>query len=72
MHLDALASIPRALTGLVYQHRSLATARKFAHAFFLGRNVDLRTMIKFRDPKLALSFTVEKFKRERPISRYSS
>ena len=66
---DALATIPRALTALVYQHRSLLTARKFAHSYFLGRDVDLRQFIKFRDPKMALSLTVNKFQRERPISR---
>lgn len=68
-HTDALASIPRALTALVYQHRSLPLARKFVEAFFLSREVDLRTMIKFQDPKRALSDTVKKFGRERPISR---
>lgn len=68
-YADALASVPRALTALIYHHRSLAVARKFAHTFFLSRMVDLRSFIKFRDPKLALSFTVEQFGRERPISR---
>ncbi|KAG6381624.1 hypothetical protein JVT61DRAFT_223 [Boletus reticuloceps] len=69
LHSDALASIPRALTALVYQERSLSTARKFAHSFFLARHVDLRTMLKFRDPKRALMETVAKFGRERPKSR---
>lgn len=67
---DALATIPRALTALVYQHRSLLIARKFAHSFFLSREVDLRSFLKFRDPKMALSLTVSKFLRERPISRF--
>ncbi|KAG9312989.1 ribonuclease III domain-containing protein [Chiua virens] len=69
LHTDALASIPRALTALVYQERSLSTARKFVHSFFLSRQVDLRTMLKFRDPKRALMETVAKFGRERPRSR---
>lgn len=69
LHSDALASIPRALTALVYQERSLSTARKFVHSFFLNRQVDLRTMLKFRDPKRALMETVAKFGRERPKSR---
>jgi large subunit ribosomal protein L44 len=68
-HADALASVPRAMTALIYHHRSLAVARKFAHTFFLSRLIDLGSFIKFRDPKLALSFTVEQFGRERPISR---
>ncbi|KZV98796.1 ribonuclease III [Exidia glandulosa HHB12029] len=66
---DALSTIPRALTAMVYTQRALPTARKFVHAFFLARTVDLRSLIKFRDPKLALSITVDKFGRERPISR---
>lgn len=66
---DALASIPRSLTALVYHHRSLSTTRKFVHSFFLSREVDLRPIIKFRDPKLALFRTVQKFRKERPVSR---
>ncbi|KAI0322816.1 ribonuclease III domain-containing protein [Amylostereum chailletii] len=69
LHSDALSSVPRALTALVYQHRSLPSARTFAHSFFLSRSVDLRPMLKFRDPKLNLCETVAKFGRERPISR---
>ncbi|KAF9245226.1 ribonuclease III domain-containing protein [Melanogaster broomeanus] len=69
LHSDALASIPRALTALVYQERSLSSARKFVHSFFLGRQVDLRAMLKFQDPKRALMETVAKFGRERPKSR---
>jgi len=72
LHPDAMASVPRALTGLVYHYRSLPVARKFVHAFFLSREIDLRNLLKFRDPKLALSFTVEQFRRERPISRWVS
>ncbi|EGN96600.1 hypothetical protein SERLA73DRAFT_93122 [Serpula lacrymans var. lacrymans S7.3] len=69
LHSDALASIPRALTAMVYQERSLSSARKFAQSFFLSRDVDLRSMIKFRDPKRALTETVVKFNRDRPKSR---
>ncbi|KAI0058997.1 ribonuclease III [Artomyces pyxidatus] len=69
LHHDALSSIPRSLTALVYQHRSLRVARTFAQSFFLSRDVDLRPMLKFRDPKLNLTETVAKFGRERPVSR---
>lgn len=72
LHADALASVPRALTALVYQYRSLRSARRFVEKFFLSREVDLRSMIKFRDPKQTLLATVEKFGRERPVSRYVS
>ncbi|KAL5537041.1 MRPL3 [Sanghuangporus sanghuang] len=66
---EALATVPRALTALVYQKRSLPLARKFAHSYFLHRELDLRPLIKFRDPKMALARTVSKFQRERPLSR---
>ncbi|EPS94577.1 hypothetical protein FOMPIDRAFT_1153101 [Fomitopsis schrenkii] len=69
LHPDALSSVPRALTGLVYKNRSLLSARKFAQRYFLSREVDLRSMIKFRDPRLALMYTVRKFGRELPRSR---
>ncbi|TRM65304.1 ribonuclease III domain-containing protein [Schizophyllum amplum] len=69
LHTDALASIPRALTALIYQNRSLPAARHFVHSFFLSRHVDLRSMLKFRNPKWALLQLVRKFDRERPVSR---
>ncbi|KAI8996566.1 60S ribosomal protein L3 [Trametes punicea] len=69
LHADALASVPRALTALVYQYRSLRSARRFVEKLFFSRDVDLRGMIKFRDPKQTLLETVAKFGRERPISR---
>ncbi|KAF5383701.1 hypothetical protein D9615_003603 [Tricholomella constricta] len=53
-HSDALASIPRSITALIYQNRSLPSARQFVHSYFLAREIDLRSMIKFRDPKKAL------------------
>ncbi|KAJ6493688.1 ribonuclease III domain-containing protein [Mycena vitilis] len=66
---DALASIPRALTALIYQHRSLPSARQFVHSYFLSREVDVRAMIKFVDPKKALKEMVAKFGRDPPKSR---
>lgn len=72
LHSDALASVPRALTALVYRYRSLRSARRFAEKFFFSRDVDLRGMMKFRDPKQTLLATVAKFGRERPVSRYVS
>ena len=69
LHADAMSSVPRALTALVYQHHSLLAARRFVHKFFLSREIGLRNMIKFRDPKVALQETVAKFGRERPVSR---
>ncbi|KAJ7634133.1 hypothetical protein DFH06DRAFT_1055226 [Mycena polygramma] len=66
---DALASIPRALTALIYQHRSLPSARQFVHSYFLSREIDVRAMIKFVDPKKALKEMVAKFGRDPPKSR---
>ncbi|KAJ6591705.1 ribonuclease III domain-containing protein [Mycena vulgaris] len=66
---DALASIPRSLTALVYQHRSLPSARQFVHSYFLSREVDIRSMIKFVNPKKALKEMVDKFQRDPPKSR---
>lgn len=71
LRTDALSSVPRALTALIYQQRCLTAARQFTHDLFLSRNVDIRALIRFRDPKVALVETVAKFGRERPISRYS-
>jgi len=48
----------------------MEAAKKFAHDYFLSRDVDLRAMIKLANPKKALALTVEKFGRERPVSRY--
>lgn len=45
-------------------------AKKFAYDYFLSRDIDLRAMMKFANPKKALALTVEKFGRERPVSRY--
>jgi large subunit ribosomal protein L44 len=66
---EALASVPRAITALISQERSLLAARKFVRAFFLSRQIDLRGMLKFTDPKKALAEMVLRFNRERPKSR---
>ncbi|KAF9054352.1 ribonuclease III domain-containing protein [Panaeolus papilionaceus] len=66
---DALASIPRSLTAIIYQEQSLPHAREFVHAYFLNRQVDLRAMLKFVNPKRALLELVRKFGRESPKSR---
>ncbi|KAF8159697.1 ribonuclease III domain-containing protein [Crassisporium funariophilum] len=68
-HSDALASIPRSLTALIYQKRSLSSAKQFVHSYFLSRKVDVRGMLKFVDPKKALMEMVKKYNREPPKSR---
>ncbi|EAU90353.1 60S ribosomal protein L3 [Coprinopsis cinerea okayama7 len=69
LHTDALASIPRAMTALIYKKHSLPSARQFVHSYFLSRQVDIRSMLKFLDPKKALKELVHKFGREPPKSR---
>ncbi|KAG9091886.1 hypothetical protein FS749_016158 [Ceratobasidium sp. UAMH 11750] len=70
MHDDAVASVARAFTGLIYHAAgSMDDAREFVHAHFLSREFDLRSLLKFSDPKLALVNTVQKYQREPPISR---
>lgn len=64
-----MASIPRSLTGLIYQERSLTDARTFVHKLFLTRQVDLRPLLKFSNPKKALLEMVRKYNREDPKSR---
>ncbi|KAG8701236.1 hypothetical protein FRC09_005484, partial [Ceratobasidium sp. 395] len=67
---NAVASVARAFTGLVYHAAgSVEDARKFVHAHFLSREFDLRALLKFDDPKLALIHAVEKYQREPPVSR---
>ncbi|CUA75925.1 54S ribosomal protein L3, mitochondrial [Rhizoctonia solani] len=70
-HDDALASVARAIVGLVYHSNgsSIEEARKFVHAHFLNRELDIRPLLKYKDPKLALISTVRKYQREPPVSR---
>ncbi|KAH0582748.1 hypothetical protein H2248_010662 [Termitomyces sp. 'cryptogamus'] len=68
-HSDALASVPRAITALIYEKLSLLSARQFVHSYFLSREIDLRGMIKFRHPKIALLEMIKKLNREYPKSR---
>ncbi|KAG9088562.1 hypothetical protein FRC06_001973 [Ceratobasidium sp. 370] len=70
MHDDAIASIARALTGLIYHAAgSMDDARAFVHAHFLSREFDLRSLLKFSNPKMALVNAVRKYQREPPTSR---
>ncbi|KAF9005913.1 hypothetical protein BDQ17DRAFT_1389529 [Cyathus striatus] len=62
LYSDALASIPRSITALVYQKRSLLSARQFVHAYFMSRQVDLRAMLNSLE-------MIKKFGREWPKSR---
>lgn len=66
---DALSSISRSIIGVLYLDKSLHAARKFFNDFFISRELDLRTLLRFRDPKLALRETIKFFKRDPPKSR---
>ncbi|ELU40162.1 60S ribosomal protein L3 [Rhizoctonia solani AG-1 IA] len=65
-HDDALASVARAIVGLVYHANgsSVEKAREFVHAHFLSRELDIRPLLKYSDPKLALIHTVRKYQRD--------
>ncbi|KZP00646.1 hypothetical protein CALVIDRAFT_456187, partial [Calocera viscosa TUFC12733] len=69
---DALMTVPRALVGLIYQLNSITEARRFAEAFFLSRQVDLRTLLKFVNPKSSLVDVLIKFGWEMPVTRLLS
>jgi len=62
LHTDALSSISRSLTALVYKEHSLLAARKFVHSYFLSRQIDLRGMVKFSNPKKSTSPHGEKIR----------
>ena len=47
----------------------MLSARRFVHKYFLSRELDLRNMLKFYDPKKALLDLVAKLEREKPVSR---
>jgi large subunit ribosomal protein L44 len=66
---DALASIPRSIVAVLYQDKSIDAARRFFNDHFMSREFDMRSLLRFRDPKLALAKTVSLFKREPPKSR---
>ncbi|KAG8956784.1 hypothetical protein FRC04_000262 [Tulasnella sp. 424] len=66
---DAYASAVRSIVALTYQHLSIGHARALVHKYFLSREVDLRPLIKFRNPTQALQETVKAFGREKPVSR---
>ncbi|KAG9051439.1 hypothetical protein FS837_006615 [Tulasnella sp. UAMH 9824] len=66
---EAYASAVRSIVALTYQHLSIGHARALVHKYFLSREVDLRPLIKFRNPTQALQETVKAFGREKPVSR---
>lgn len=66
---EAYASAVRSIVALTYQHLSIAHARALVHKYFLSREVDLRPLIKFRNPTQALQETVKAYGREKPVSR---
>ncbi|KAL1407667.1 54S ribosomal protein L3 mitochondrial [Vanrija albida] len=57
---EAVASVVRALVGLIYQEQGIHAAREFVHAHFLSRHVDMSTVMNIRHPKHVLSTVVSK------------
>jgi len=58
---DVVADTVKAFVGLVYQELGLHAARKFTHAYFLSRHLDLTSLFKFHQPKFILAQTVKKY-----------
>ncbi|GHJ88166.1 hypothetical protein NliqN6_4568 [Naganishia liquefaciens] len=57
---EVVARSVRALVALVYQEKGIAAARKFVHAHFMSRHVDVASVLSFRHPKHVLSVEVRK------------
>ncbi|EPQ25959.1 uncharacterized protein PFL1_06415 [Pseudozyma flocculosa PF-1] len=66
---DVSADAMRALVAVIFQELGLSAARHFITTHFLSRNLDLASLLKFADPKRALSATCAKHGREAPQSR---
>jgi len=87
---EALASVSRAVVGLIFQEhvgllllqvllqyklmlslffQGFAATRVFVHSVFLSRQADIAGLLKFTNPKYALSSTLSKYDRPAPVSR---
>lgn len=66
---DVAADSFRAVVALVFQEQGLSAVRRFITAHLLNRSLDLAKMLKFNDPKRALTSTCIKYGKELPQSR---
>ncbi|PWZ03768.1 ribonuclease III [Testicularia cyperi] len=66
---DVGADAMRALVAVVFQELGLSAARRFVTSHLLNRKLDLAKLLKFLDPKRALSQTCAKYGKDLPQSR---
>ncbi|CDW99338.1 hypothetical protein [Sporisorium scitamineum] len=66
---DVAADAMRALVAVIFQEQGLSAARNFITSHFLNRSLNLADLLKFNDPKLALSSTCAKYGKQPPQSR---
>ncbi|TIA87531.1 hypothetical protein E3P99_03113 [Wallemia hederae] len=61
LHEDAMASVTKSIVGLLLKKGGVEKAHHFVKAFFLSRNLDLRSLLKFENPVTVISQTAAKF-----------
>lgn len=66
---DVAADAMRALVAVIFQEQGLSAARRFVTSHFLHRSLNLARLLKFNDPKRALSSTCAKYGKQPPQSR---
>ncbi|KAN0062836.1 54S ribosomal protein L3 mitochondrial [Thecaphora frezii] len=66
---DVSADAMRALVAVMFQELGLAATRHFIATHLLSRHLELASLLKFADPKRALSATCAKYGRPPPQSR---
>ncbi|TKY85534.1 hypothetical protein EX895_005696 [Sporisorium graminicola] len=66
---DVAADAMRALVAVIFQEQGLSAARHFVTSHFLNRSLNLAGLLKFNDPKRALSSTCAKYGKQPPQSR---
>lgn len=70
LYEDAMASVSRALVGLVYTSSGMEATREFVKANWLSRKADVGQLLKFTNPFVVLKYTLAKYNREAPVARY--
>ncbi|KAJ9479504.1 54S ribosomal protein L3, mitochondrial [Pseudozyma hubeiensis] len=66
---DVSADAMRAIIAVIFQEQGLSSARSFVTSHFLTRGLNLASLLKFIDPKHALSSTCAKYGKQPPQSR---
>ncbi|KAG0150643.1 hypothetical protein CROQUDRAFT_713353 [Cronartium quercuum f. sp. fusiforme G11] len=69
LYEDAMASVSRALVGLVYNHSGIGPTREFVRTNWFSRKAQVGDLLKFTNPFLVLKYTLAKYNREPPVAR---